>query len=110
MAVIDAHAHIYPNKIASRAVDAVGDFYLIDMFGEGTVEHLLSAQQHAPITHLSLIHISIGRTSSILKATSQCASASAKSITGRIGQEGRLRAPRNQSNPHCYVAVCHGTL
>ena len=44
MAVIDAHAHIYPNKIASRAVDAVGDFYLIDMFGEGTVEHLLSAQ------------------------------------------------------------------
>ena len=34
MAVIDAHAHIYPNKIASRAVDAVGDFYLIDMFGE----------------------------------------------------------------------------
>ena len=45
MAVIDAHAHIYPDKIASRAVDAVGDFYLIDMFGEGTVEHLLSAQQ-----------------------------------------------------------------
>ena len=33
MAVIDAHAHIYPDKIASRAVDAVGDFYLIDMFG-----------------------------------------------------------------------------
>ena len=31
MAVIDAHAHIYPNKIASRAVDAVGDFYLIDI-------------------------------------------------------------------------------
>ena len=55
MAVIDAHAHIYPNKIASRAVDAVGDFYLIDMFGEGTVEHLLSAQQHAPITHF-IVH------------------------------------------------------
>ena len=55
MAVIDAHAHIYPDKIASRAVDAVGDFYLIDMFGEGTVEHLLSAQQHAPITHF-IVH------------------------------------------------------
>ena len=55
MAVIDAHAHIYPNKIASRAVDAVGDFYLIDMFGEGTVEHLLSAPQHARITHF-IVH------------------------------------------------------
>ncbi len=55
MAVIDAHAHMYPDKIASRAVDAVGDFYLIDMFGEGTVEHLLSAQQHAPITHF-IVH------------------------------------------------------
>ena len=51
MAVIDMHAHIYPDKIAERAVDAVGDFYLVGMYGQGTSAHLLSSQQRAPITH-----------------------------------------------------------
>lgn len=51
MTVIDVHAHIYPEKIAERAVDAVGDFYLVDMYGEGTAAHLLSSQEHAPLTH-----------------------------------------------------------
>lgn len=51
MAVIDVHAHIYPEKIASRAVDAVGEFYLVDMYGKGTAEHLLASQTEAPITH-----------------------------------------------------------
>ncbi len=51
MAVIDMHAHIYPDKIAERAVDAVGDFYLVGMYGQGTSDHLLSSQQRAPITH-----------------------------------------------------------
>lgn len=35
MAVIDAHAHIYPEKIASKAVDAVGAFYGVDMYDGG---------------------------------------------------------------------------
>lgn len=55
MAVIDAHAHIYPSKIASKAVDAVGDFYLVDMYGKGTAEHLLSSCDKAPITHF-IVH------------------------------------------------------
>lgn len=55
MAVIDAHAHIYPPKIADRAVDAIGDFYNIEMFGKGTAEHLLSRCEEAPITHF-LVH------------------------------------------------------
>lgn len=55
MAVIDAHAHIYPDKIAPKAVDAVGDFYLVDMYGKGTVEHLLSSCDKAPITHF-IVH------------------------------------------------------
>lgn len=51
MAVIDVHAHIYPEKIADRAVGAVGDFYLVDMYGEGTAAHLLDSQERSPITH-----------------------------------------------------------
>lgn len=44
MQVIDVHCHIYPGKIAARAVSAVGDFYGIPMdIPYGTSEGLLSA-------------------------------------------------------------------
>lgn len=55
MPVIDAHAHIYPDKIASKAVEAVGDFYNITMYGNGTAAHLLEAKDRAPITHF-IVH------------------------------------------------------
>lgn len=41
MKIIDFHAHIYPQKIARKAVESVGDFYNIKMDGEGTAESLL---------------------------------------------------------------------
>ena len=51
MAIIDAHAHIYPAKIAQRATDSVKGFYGFDfpMFGNGTVADLTSASPE--ITH-----------------------------------------------------------
>ncbi|MEG1751138.1 MAG: amidohydrolase family protein [Raoultibacter sp.] len=51
MPIIDIHAHIYPEKIASKAVDSVGDFYDIEMFGEGSAEALLEAAKSSPITN-----------------------------------------------------------
>lgn len=51
MAVIDIHAHIYPDKIAERAAQSVGEFYNVDMFKGGSVEGLLSATAESPITH-----------------------------------------------------------
>lgn len=40
--VIDAHCHVYPQKILPRAVDATGEFYLEKPFHDGTLEQLLS--------------------------------------------------------------------
>lgn len=52
MAVIDAHSHIYPGKIASKASDAVGDFYHVDMAAPvASAEALLAADEGTPITH-----------------------------------------------------------
>lgn len=51
MTVIDVHAHIYPEKIARKAVDAIGAFYNTSMYGSGTSEHLLSSMEQSPITH-----------------------------------------------------------
>ena len=48
MAVVDAHSHIYPGKIASKASGAVGDFYHVDM---ASAEALLAADEGTPITH-----------------------------------------------------------
>ncbi len=55
MTVIDAHAHIYPNKIAAKAVQAVGTFYGIGMYDGGTPDELLATKEQCPITHF-IVH------------------------------------------------------
>ncbi len=41
--VIDMHAHIFPDRIASRAVVSIGGYYNIPMSGPGTVGGLLES-------------------------------------------------------------------
>ena len=52
MAVVDCHCHIYPEKIAARASQSVGEFYLTPMFeAEATGSRLLEICEGSPITH-----------------------------------------------------------
>lgn len=39
--IIDSHAHIFPDKIAGKAVKAIGEYYDIPMSASGTVGELL---------------------------------------------------------------------
>ena len=57
MPIVDAHAHIYPQKIAAKAVEAVGRFYGVEasMAGQGSPEDLLANCEKAPITHF-IVH------------------------------------------------------
>ncbi len=49
--VIDAHAHIFPNKIAEKAVAGIGSFYNgLEMHCTGTAEDLISSGAEAGIT------------------------------------------------------------
>lgn len=41
MKIVDVHCHIFPPKIAERAVEAIGQYYGAPMSGKGTVEDLL---------------------------------------------------------------------
>ena len=51
MEIIDAHAHIYPEKIAEKATVAIGDFYDIKMeMSAGTAERLIEEGKEAGIT------------------------------------------------------------
>ena len=49
--IIDAHAHIFPNKIAEKAVAGIGSFYNgLEMHCAGTAEDLISSGAEAGIT------------------------------------------------------------
>ena len=51
MEIINAHAHIYPEKIAAKATDTIGDFYDIKMeMPAGTAERLLEDGRRAGVT------------------------------------------------------------
>ena len=51
MEIIDAHAHIYPAKIADKATKAIGDFYSIEMENQvGTTDKLKEEGSRAGIT------------------------------------------------------------
>lgn len=41
--IIDLHAHIFPDKVAQKAVGSIGDFYGVSMKGKGTVGDLLES-------------------------------------------------------------------
>ena len=53
--IIDFHAHVYPDKIADKAVQNIGRFYNIKIDQEGTVENLLKIGRQACIDKF-LIH------------------------------------------------------
>lgn len=48
--IIDFHTHIYPEKIASKVVASIGEFYHIPMQGDGTVEGLLESGRRGGIS------------------------------------------------------------
>ncbi len=51
MEIIDAHAHIYPEKIAEKATDAIGKFYDIKMdMTAGTAEKLIEEGNSAGVS------------------------------------------------------------
>ncbi len=52
--IIDAHTHIYPDKIAQKATEAIGDFYGLGMRGIGTAGNLINEMHKAGVS-LSLI-------------------------------------------------------
>lgn len=79
MPVIDVHAHIYPDKIAAKAVAAVGKFYCYeDMSGGGTPDDLLALCAGSPISR-SIVH-SVATTAK-----------SVPSINDFLAEQGRLR-------------------
>lgn len=61
MRVIDFHCHIYPQKIAQKAVKSVGEFYNIDMNADGTAEELIKSGEKCGITNYVVHSVAIDK-------------------------------------------------
>lgn len=57
--MIDCHTHIYPEKIAARAVKSIGDFYDIPMKRDGTVEGLLRQMKEVGISRSLALAVAV---------------------------------------------------
>ena len=49
--IIDLHTHIFPNAVARKATDNVGNYYGLKTYGNGSMEDLLSNDGGLNITH-----------------------------------------------------------
>ena len=59
MKIIDFHTHIYPHKIAEKAVSSVGEFYNLKMQGEGTAENLLKQGEKHNISNFVVHSVAV---------------------------------------------------
>ena len=49
--IIDCHCHVYPEKIAAKAVESIGKFYDLPMEYNGTAAEMIQKSREAGITH-----------------------------------------------------------
>ena len=57
--IIDFHTHVYPDKIARKGVDYVGDFYGFHLKTLGTIEHLSACCREAAVDKRVLLAVSV---------------------------------------------------
>lgn len=79
--VIDMHAHFFPDALAKRAVDNLGDYYGLEMHCDGTYRDLTSRAKKANITKL-VIHSTALKASQVETINDNTASHTTKDIAG----------------------------
>lgn len=88
MRIIDCHCHVYPGKVADRAVSAIGGFYGIPMRYDGTTDTLLKKGGEAGVTDY-LIH-SVATTPMQVRSANEFLMAEVESHDGKFMGFGTL--------------------
>ena len=86
--IIDIHTHVYPPKIAEKAVGATGTFYGVGYEQDGTPSTLLACMEEAGID-ISLIH-SVATTPKQVSSINGFLAQTAKESDGRLIALGTL--------------------
>lgn len=59
MPILDIHAHIYPDIIAQKASDTIGEFYRLPVHHDGTLQTLLTLETAAGITKMVVHSVAV---------------------------------------------------
>jgi len=59
MPILDIHTHIYPDIIAQKASDTIGEFYRLPMHHDGTLQTLLKEETAAGITRMVVHSVAV---------------------------------------------------
>lgn len=86
--VINSHCHIYPDKIAAKAVVGIGDFYDLHMSLNGTVDDLIRDGEKVNAVHY-LVH-SVATTPKQVKSINEFISYEVKKHSGLFTGFGTL--------------------
>lgn len=82
--IIDFHCHVFPEKIAEKATRHVGDYYSLEMHGDGTAKRLVEAAEADGINPKFLIHSSATKPQQV-ESVNDFVSETAKDKTRFIG-------------------------
>lgn len=55
--IIDCHCHVYPDKIAEKAVDSIGNFYDLNMYYDGKASTLISHGTEIGVSHYVIFSV-----------------------------------------------------
>lgn len=55
--IIDCHCHVYPDKIASKAVKGIGDFYDLSMYYDGRYSSLVESGEKIGVRHYIIFSV-----------------------------------------------------
>ena len=55
--IIDCHCHVYPDKIAEKAVGSIGSFYDLDMYYDGKASTLINHGDEIGVSHYVIFSV-----------------------------------------------------
>ena len=82
--IIDCHCHVYPDKIASKAVESIGNFYDLEMFYDGRYSTLVEHGNEIGVKHYIVFSVATtpGQVSSINRFIADTVVNAAGTVTG----------------------------
>ena len=86
--IVDSHCHIYPEKIAAKAVAGIGKFYDMVLPNSGTAEDMVKKSKAAGITHT--IVFSVATTVAQVKSINEFIAGEVKKSNGFMTGLGTL--------------------
>lgn len=86
--IIDCHCHVYPDKIAQRAVESIGNFYDLAMFYDGKASTLVEYGSKAGVKHF--VVFSVATTPSQVQSINNFIAETVKSSNGLMTGLGTL--------------------